>query len=253
MLKWFVIVVGALCALIAVAFFLIDEPLPEGRAGPEADALASRLEQAVNIEAWHRTGAVRWEFAGRQRHLWDRTRKVARVQWGDTTALVRLDDQRGRAYHDGQELQGDEARRAIERAYAFWVNDSFWLNPLAMFRGDAVQRELVRLEDGGEGLLITFSSGGLTPGDSYLWLADENGLPRAWRMWVSIIPIGGVATSWEGWQTLSTGARVATTHVGPIGLTIELTDVAGAPTLSELVDGPDPFEPLFELIPELEP
>jgi hypothetical protein len=245
-MKWLGIVLGTLCTLLVVVLLLVHEPLPEGREGPEADALAQRLERAVNIEAWHGTGAVRWSFAGRHDHLWDREREVARVQWGDTTALVRLDDRTGRVYRAGREMRGDESQEILDRAYAAWVNDSFWLNPLSMFRGDGVRRSLVPLVGGGEGLLITFASGGLTPGDSYLWLVGDNGLPRAWRMWVSIIPIGGVETSWEGWQTLSTGARIATTHVGPLGVTVELSDVAGARSLDELVDGPDPFAPLFE-------
>jgi hypothetical protein len=32
----------------------------------------------------------------------------------------------------------------------------------------------------------------------------------------------------------------------PLGLTLELTDVSGAETLEELVDGSDPFASLFE-------
>jgi hypothetical protein len=60
-----------------------------------------------------------------------------------------------------------------------------------------------------------------------------------------VIPVGGVSTTWEGWQTLSTGARIATRHVGPFGLTMQLEDVEGAATLEELVGEPDPFAPLF--------
>jgi hypothetical protein len=30
-----------------------------------------------------------------------------------------------------------------------------------------------------------------------LYLVDENYIPKAWRMWVSIIPVGGIETSWE--------------------------------------------------------
>jgi hypothetical protein len=58
-------------------------------------------------------------------------------------------------------------------------------------------------------------------------------------MWVSIIPIGGLEASWEGWIQLSTGAWVSTVHeVGPMTLT--LTDVKGAASVMELL-GEDPF------------
>ncbi|MCZ7679607.1 MAG: hypothetical protein M5U28_12935 [Sandaracinaceae bacterium] len=55
-----------------------------------------------------------------------------------------------------------------------------------------------------------------------------------------------MSTTWERWVTLETGARIATWHVGPLGLAVELEDVEGAATLEALVDGPDPFAPLFE-------
>ncbi len=61
--------------------------------------------------------------------------------------------------------------------------------------------------------------------------------PTAWRMWVHVIPIVGLAASWEQWATLSTGAKVSTLHrIGPV--TMQLTDVAGAATLSELLRYP---------------
>jgi hypothetical protein len=201
------------------------------------------MEEAVDIEAWARTGAVRWTFANRHHHLWDRQRQLARVSWDDTVVLLRLGDRSGRVYIEDREVEGDDAREALDRAFAAWVNDSFWLNPIAKFRDDGVSRATVPLDDGGEGLLIAYSSGGLTPGDAYLWILGEDGFPRAWRMWVSIIPVGGIEVSWTGWQTLATGARISTRHRGPFGITLELTGVGGAETLAALVDE-DPFAPL---------
>ncbi|MEO1268735.1 MAG: hypothetical protein AAFX99_11600, partial [Myxococcota bacterium] len=93
------------------------------------------------------------------------------------------------------------------------------------------------------GLLVAFSEGGVTPGDSYLWLLDDNGRPTAWRMWVNIIPIPGVEISWEGWQQLSTGAWVASLHHSAIA-TLPLEAIKGTATLAELEPGPDPFEAL---------
>ena len=187
-------------ALGAVALFLLaDRPLPRGTTGPEAEALGRRLQAAVDIEAWERTGAVRWTFAGRNEHLWDRRRHLARVRWGGNEALVDLNSRRGLAWRDGQPLAEKEAAAQVQKAWELWVNDSFWLNPVAKLFDPGVERRIVPLPEGGDGLLATYTGGGATPGDSYLWLPGPGGRPAAWRMWVSIIPVGGVEATWEGW------------------------------------------------------
>ncbi len=237
--------IAALVVALGIAGVVVSEPRPSGRAGAEAEAYAARIERAVDVEAWERTGAVRWRFPGGHEHLWDRARHVSRVRWGDAEVLIR-EGPSGLAYRGGTEVTGEDARELLDTAYAYWINDSFWLNPLAKMRDEGVSRALVRLEDGSDALLVSYASGGLTPGDAYLWIAGDDGLPREWRLWVSVIPVGGLATTWEGWTTLSTGARIATRHVGPLGLAMQLEDVEGAATLEALVGEADPFAPLFE-------
>jgi len=177
---------------------------------------------------------------------------------GLSTLLPRLvrDDVAKELTFTGRRVSGEEAARiglvtrvcedpldaALDTAWRRWINDSFWLNPVVKAFDEGVARSVARV-DGRDALLLQYRSGGVTPGDRYLWLLDENGLPRAWRMWVSIIPIGGLEASWEGWTRLSTGALVATRHqMGPKRM--EIRDVAGAETLSALVSGADPFAAL---------
>ena len=64
-------------------------------------------------------------------------------------------------------------------------------------------------------------------------------------MWVSILPVGGVRTSWEEWVTLATGAHISTRHRIAF-FTLEIGDVAGAAALEDLALGPDPFVPLLQ-------
>lgn len=233
------------CLGLGIAWAIASEPRPEGRR-EGADALARRIETAVNVEAWERTGAVRWRFGGARGahdHLWDRERDVSRVRWGDGfEALIRIGGPYGRAYDDGVELEGDDAREALEDAWGYWVNDSFWLNPLAKLRDEGVTLSVVD----GDRLLVSYSRGGLTPGDAYLWIVGEDGLPERWKLWVSVIPVGGVEGTWEEWITLSTGARISTRHRMPLGVVVEINGVEGAATLAELVPGEDPFAPLFD-------
>ncbi|MFH1571029.1 MAG: hypothetical protein ABIL09_23755 [Gemmatimonadota bacterium] len=233
---------GALGLAALLALTSLSRPLPPGTTGPEAETLARRLVEAVDGEAWQRTGAVRWTFAGRQHHLWDRRRNWARVRWGDDAVLLDLDTRRGLAWRGGRPVAESEAGPLVERAWKHWVNDAFWLNPAVKVFDPGVERRLVT-EGGAPALLVTYSTGGATLGDSYLWLPGPDGLPRTWLMWVSIIPLGGLSATWDGWQTLATGARVATRH-RILFYTLKLDEVAGAASLADLEPGDDPFAAL---------
>ncbi len=231
-------VVGLACAL--------HRPRPQASPSPEADALAMRMLATVNHDAWLRTGAVRWRFPGGHQHLWDRTRGLARVRWDDHEVLIHLGTQRGLASTDGQRVTAEDADKLVAKAWALWCNDAFWLNPLAKSFDPGTSRAIVTLDDGAQALLVSYDSGGVTPGDAYLWEFDPQGRPKAWSMWVSILPIGGVVFTWEGWRQLPTGAWLATQHRGVFGLPLNLEQVEAAATLAELEPGPDPFAPLIK-------
>jgi len=239
-----ILILGVLA--VVVVGYSLNEPRPEGISGPEADALARSMEAAVSKEAWDRTRAVRWSFFERHHYVWDRDRGLVELRWGDSRALFRTADQTGRIWKEGVEQLGADAEKALRAAYAYWINDSFWLNPVVKFFDPGVERALVELDDGGHGLLVSYSSGGVTPGDAYLWIPGQDGLPEAWRMWVQIIPIGGIETTWEGWVELSTGAKVATEHTGWGSTMTFISNVEGAADLGALGVDPGLFDPLFE-------
>ncbi len=237
---------GALVALLVLAvlalFAVYRHSPPDARSG-DADALARRMLAAVDGAAWARTGAVRWTFFDGTRHLWDRARNYDRYERDDLRVLIDLGTRRGVAWRGASKLSGAERDRAVDTAWKRWCNDSFWLNPVPKVFDDGVTRSIARDDEGHDALLVTYRSGGVTPGDRYLWLLDADGRPRAWRMWVSILPVPGLEASWEGWQRLSTGAWISTAHhMGPV--TKSLHDVAGAETLAALEPGPDPFAAL---------
>src|SRR3954447_20624476 len=99
------ILVAALSTTLAAG---CGHTLPHGETGPEAEALAHRLEHAVNAEAWARTGAVRFTFRNDTDHLWDKTRNLARIRFRGRDEVVLLDvaKKSGRAWKKGQELDG---------------------------------------------------------------------------------------------------------------------------------------------------
>lgn len=215
-------------------------PRPEGIADAGADALAKRMMASVDAEAWKRTGAITWNFADRNSHLWDRQRLLARVRTGEFEVYLDLRTRTGVAFKDGVRLEGEKRDEAVQKAYEAWVNDSFWLTAMNKAFDPGTTRFRVAQDDGDEALLVQYSSGGVTPGDTYLWHFDENGRPVSWQMWVSIIPVGGVSATWDAWVQLPTGAWVSTSHdIGPV--TVKITELDGAETMPQLVDGPDPF------------
>jgi len=228
-----------LVSLSVGAFLLTHASLPHGQSGPEADALARKIEHAVNIAAWQRTGAVRWTFADRH-HLWDRQRALARVQWDELEIQLDLEHNTGLAWRAGHKVDGQQSVELISSARSYWTNDSFWLNPLAKLFDVGTIRQLVVQADGSRELLITYTTGGDTPGDSYLWQLEDDGRPHAWEMWVSIIPIGGIGTTWQQWKQLATGAWISERHRF-LFFDIQLTDVAGATDLAALVGDDDPL------------
>jgi hypothetical protein len=235
--KWILGLFLGTALLLVVIGVVIHEPRPEGEETPKAEDLARSMERAANVEAWKtQTHAVAFTFAGVHHYLWDRQRGFVRVRWDDREVLLRTSDQTGTAYRGGTEVEGAEREALLREAYGYFINDSFWLNPLAKLFDDGVVRETVGLEGGNTGLLVTYDQGGLTPGDAYLWILGPDGLPRSWKMWVEVLPVGGIEASWDGWKTLATGAKVSTLHeAGPIEL--RLSDVRGASELSKLESG----------------
>ena len=243
-LKWlFFIVVGLLLIITLIGYFY-HQPLPEGKKGPEADKLARQMMNAVGKSQWDSTMWVSWNFSERHSFVWDKDRSLVKVNWEDYQVLLEIETQKGKAYKAGQPLQGDAKEKALKAAWAYFCNDSFWLiAPLKAF-DPGTERRIVTQKDGSKDLLVTYGAGGVTPGDSYLWQIDNNGLPQSYQMWVSIIPIGGIKASWENWTKTYTGAKIAEKHqLGPVNVSIN--ELKSGASYAELGFGNDPFKAIL--------
>jgi hypothetical protein len=210
-MKKFFTILAAIILIVAIALWQISEPRPVGQRGPQAEALADKMLAAIDVEAWESIALVSWTFVGSHNYIWHKHHHVAQVKWDTYEVVMNLNTLNGEASRDGVILTGDDKSKAIEKAYAHWCNDSFWLNAPAKMRDEGTERSVVKLDDGTEALLVEYSSGGVTPGDAYLWVLDEKGVPEYYQMWVSIIPIGGVKATWESWSDLD-GAAISTSH-----------------------------------------
>ena len=132
---------------------------------------------------------------------------------GQDSAVSDLATQQGPVKKAGVLLSGAAAAKAAKTAYAMFCNDGFWLTAPFKLTDPGARRTLVTLPDGRKGLKVTYDSGGVTPGDSFVWILDEKGIPSTFKMWVSILPIGGIEASWEQWVELPTGAKLSTFHL----------------------------------------
>lgn len=214
-LKWIVIVLIILGLIGFIGYFIIDQDLPQGEKGEKAEQLADKMLEAVNDSAWQEIAVVKWNLGGGRDLVWDKERHWAKVSWDNYDVLIKLDSKTGVAFAKGKQVERDEVlNKLLNDAYEIWANDSFWLNPITKVRDAGTERRYVNQKDENlDGLLITYKSGGVTPGDSYLWLIDKKtGMPEYVKMWVQIIPVGGVKFSWENWHTTSGGAKIAQTH-----------------------------------------
>ena len=242
---WALAVILIVGALGFWAIRSMDEPLPEGIAGPEANSLAEKVLQATGYDHWQETGAASWTFRGGYHYLWDVKRNYARISWEQNEVLMDLSTQKGIAYTNGKKLE--DPSELLEKAWKRWCNDSFWFMAHHKLFDPGTVRKLVRQPDGSDALLITYMSGGVTPGDSYLWLLDDDHTPNAWKMWVGISPVGGILFSWEKWTTLATGVRVAEEHNSD-AVSVPINDPKAVTSLEELTDGVDFFSPLESVV-----
>lgn len=239
-MKWLGIIIGVIILLLAIGFWVINDPKPKGVAGSEAEALAEKMALAINQAAWDTTGAVQWTFRNTNSYLWDRARDLVEVKWENYRVLLNTKTQTGKAWENTTELVAEAKAEALQKAFALFCNDSFWLNAPAKAFDGGTTRSIVTDKEGKKALMVHYSSGGVTPGDAYLWYLDESGLPQSYKMWVSIIPVGGMQFSWEQWTTLETGARIATMHHHKY-LDIPITDLKGTANLEDFGFSEDPF------------
>ncbi len=198
---------------IAVLYFSLNETLPAGKSGIEADNFALKIQEAVEHDKYLTTEFLQWTFRNKNHYLWNRKSNTADVTIDDITVKLDLNNpHKSSVYENGRATLSRDSQKIIDNALANFNNDSFWVVAPHKLFDKGVTRELVTLEDKSKGLLVTYSFGGTTPGDAYLWKVDKNYRPTSYQMWVSIIPIGGIEATWEDWTTTKSGAYLSQKH-----------------------------------------
>jgi hypothetical protein len=212
--------------LFGYVYFKYNEPLPVSKPSPEADVLATKMLNTLNYDAYKNTDYIAFTFNNRHHYKWNKSQNNCEVYWKSNQVNLDLSNTKNSTVIIGkQTYNGVEKNDYIQKALNYFNNDTFWLvAPYKIFdKGTA--RSITKNEAGETGLLVTYNSGGSTPGDSYLWHLDKTHKPKSFQMWTSIFPIKGFPSSWRDWKTTETCAELPTFHkLGVIGMEITNLD-----------------------------
>lgn len=226
LLKFVVVLVLLLVVASALVYFIYDEPLPEAKISTEADMYANKMLRALHYKAYRDTQYIEWSFSGGAHQFkWDKQNGTVVVSWSNIIVDLNLTDApKSRIFIDQRPVSNEGNEALLQKARAFFNNDSFWLvAPFKVF-DKGTERSIVTYEDGSRALMVHYTSGGDTPGDTYVWKLGQTGLPISYQMWTGIIPIGGIEVSWDNWQQMQSGVLLPQTHgFGP--LTISMGDI----------------------------
>lgn len=188
-------------------------PAASATADPEARRIAEQVMEALGgREAWEATRFLRFTFAGRRTHTWDKHTGRHRLE-GETregekyVVLQDLDTREGRAWLNGQEASGDKQKELLENAYGAWINDTYWLLMPYKLLDPGVQLSHAGEEtiDGRtyDKLHLRFQNVGLTPGDQYwAYVNRDTHLMDRWAYHLQDMKPEDPPTAWQwqGWQ-----------------------------------------------------
>jgi hypothetical protein len=208
--------VGLFFACVLAASLVAAE---SPRSDPKAVAVADRVMEALGgKEAWRATRYLRFDFAVerdgktlmRRAHTWDRHTGRYRVEGKDgegrdVVVLMNLNTREGQAFVGGDPASGAKLEGLLESAYAWWVNDTYWLLMPYKMRDDGVVLTYAGLE-AKEGqtwdkVHLTFENVGLTPKDMYwVFVNRKTGLVDRWEFVLKGADTPPVPWAWRGWK-----------------------------------------------------
>lgn len=221
--------------------FLATAVLASETRDPAAVAVARKTLEAMGGEqAFAKLRTLKFDFVverngkevARIHHVWDRWDGRYRIEGKNREGksfLTLFNVQKpgdARAWLDGTELAGDDLKKAAERGYGRFINDTYWLLMPAKLQDPGVNlaSEGETQKDGKtyDVVRVTFADGiGLTPKDTYwAYVSKESGLMERWEFVLTGQEAKDrEAYAWTDWQTVG-GVRLALSKVSPDGSTV---------------------------------
>lgn len=206
-------------SILSLVLALLPVAAAPASPDPKALVIAGQVMEALGGEgAWKKTRFLRFDFAvesdGKiamsRSHYWDKWTGRYRVE-GKTKegksflVLMNLNSREGRAWLDGKPAEGDGLKELLERGWAVWVNDSYWLLMPYKLRDPGVTLALAGEAKVGEAvcdkLLLTFEGVGLTPKDRYWAFVNRHThLVNRWEYVLQGEKGSPTRWDWKGWK-----------------------------------------------------
>ncbi len=204
-----VVLLGVTAILFLGIYLIYNSDLPKGITGEKANNLAYKISSSIGYEAYQHTDFISWDVR-EYAYRWDKVNKIVVVEWDNNYVLYNQDEPHNSVVAKPTNCSDTIKKQLIAKAESKFNNDSFWLVAPFKFFDTGVERVYIEAtENENASLLITYKSGGTTPGDSYQWFVDENFMPTHFKMWVQIIPIGGLPATWANWKKMNTGIKLS--------------------------------------------
>jgi hypothetical protein len=251
-------VAGLITAVILLLGGVRQTTEADEKRDPKAVEVERAMVQAMGGEdAWNASHFVRFDFkvnAGGKlvqdnHHLWDRKDGRYRIERTLEGGKHEVDlftiadyerDKSGSAYVEGKKLEGDEARKLLQGAYASYINDTWWLSMPWKWMATGANLKYIGTKTRGpetfDVVEITFGNVGLTPGDMYhAFVSQKSHLMKHWEYTLSPnSPVAVKKDSWDWEYGDFHGVKLATNHIDPKKVTINMGDVR---VLDQVDDG----------------
>ena len=191
----------------------------------KADELAHKILKAIKHEKYKKTRYLEWSFGGRRQFKWDKVKHIVDVSWDTIRVNLFTKVIEKSTVFFNEELQENADSIIVKKAWNIFNNDSFWLvAPHKLFENGILRS--IQKQDDKDALLVKYTTGGSTPGDSYLWILDKNYIPTSFKMWTKIIPIGGVYATWSELKKTASGIKLPTKHqLSLFGMVLDMGEI----------------------------
>ena len=215
---------AAMFAVVLIAALLLLFTAAPARAesaasDPKAVKLADDVMKALGgKQKWDALPGLRWTFGSSvndtvrssRHHSWNKHTGWHRIEGktraGDTYVFLHnLNTGEGKAWMNGNPIEGDSLQKLLKRANSLWINDTYWMLMPYKLRDPGVTLAMAGDSTAGgvtwDRLALSFENVGDTPGDHY-WVYVNRASHRVerWDMVLQSDQPPPRSYSWEGWE-----------------------------------------------------